>query len=147
MNIVVPYTRRRPEQEWLLRKYEPEYVDVSKSTEAYWNLLNDLWGKQETVIIVEHDILPWPGALEELMDCPGLWCAYSYDQKGIGIFHSFGCVKFSSELMKLLPDIWNGMDRHWSKVDQQFEWKTFQAGQRPHAHRPAVIHLHEYAHS
>jgi hypothetical protein len=144
MKVVVPYTKLRRMQQWLLRRYNPCYVDVSASDDDYWTLLTELWQQRETVVLIEHDILPWPGALEELVACPALWCAYSYDQHGIGIFHSFGCVKFSGELMNLLPDIWQGMDKHWSQLDQQFEWRAFQAGQRPHGHRPAVIHLHEY---
>lgn len=144
MNLVIPYAQLRSEQQWLLTDYSPRYVDVSKSDDAYWIFLTDLWRKQETVIIVEHDILPWPGALEELEACPGFWCAYSYDQRGIGIFHSFGCVKFTGELMRLLPNIWEGINTHWSQLDQQFEWRAFQAGQRPHGHRPPVIHLHGY---
>jgi hypothetical protein len=144
VNIVIPYTRLNQLQQWLLRDYDPFYVNVSHGDNDYYHLLTDLWAKRETVIITEHDILPWPGALEELIACPALWCAYSYDQHGIGIFHSFGCVKFTGNLMQQLPDMWTGMDRHWSLLDQQFEWRAFQAGHRPHHHRPPVIHLHGY---
>jgi hypothetical protein len=145
--IVVPYTKPHDLLKTLLRRYgfSPSYIDVSEDAEAYWRLLKRLWQDNKSFVLIEHDILPWPGAIEELRQCPGSWCAYSYDQCGIGLYHSFGCTKFSAGLIEELPDIWTRMNRHWSQLDQQFEWLAFQAGIRPHHHRPAVIHLHDYS--
>jgi hypothetical protein len=147
VNIIIPHVQLHPLLPQLLSRYghAPTYIDVSASSDAYWNLLNDLWQKGETFILVEHDILPWPGALEELWQCPGLWCANSYDQRGIGIYHSFGCTKFSAELIRRLPDVWSRIGHHWSRLDSEFEWQACQAGLRPHPHRPPVIHLHDYS--
>lgn len=147
MNVVVPYTNLPPLLPWLLQSYgiEPRLVDLRGGDHTYWSLLRSLWEARETVVVVEHDILPWPGAIEELSTCPGIWCANSYDQRGIGIFHSFGCVKFSKALMEQTPTIWDEIqDRYWSKLDAQFEFLTYQQGIRPHHHRPPVIHLHNY---
>ncbi len=147
MNLVVPYANLHPVVPRVLSSYgfTPRYVDLNGDDHSYWRLLKEIWEKGETVTIVEHDILPWPSAIEEMLACPAIWCGYSYDQRGIGLYHSFGCVKFTSELMKQTRHIWDDVeDRHWSKLDTQFEWKTFQLGIRPHQHRPAVIHLHSY---
>jgi hypothetical protein len=116
--------------------------------ESYWSLLCGLWLEQQSFIIVEHDIVPWPGAIEEIWNCPLPWCAFSYHRhvselrRGVGDYHGFGCVKFSAELMKRLPEVWTKCERrHWSKLDTHFEHFTYVAGIRPHHHRPPVIHL------
>jgi hypothetical protein len=147
VKIIVPHVSLHPLLPQLLSRYglSPAYVDVGTATDAYWRLLNDLWQQGDPFILVEHDILPWPGALEELWACPGLWCANSYDQRGVGIYHSFGCTKFSAELIRRLPNVWRDMDKRWHQLDQQFEWRAAQASLRPHPHRPPVIHLHDYS--
>lgn len=147
MNVVVPYVTLPPLLPRLLQSYgiKPRLVNVGGDNQAYWALLRSLWEATETSVVVEHDILPWPGAIEELLACPAEWCANSYNQRGIGIYHSFGCVKFSRELMVRTSGIWDEVqNRHWASLDSQFEFLTYQRGIRPHHHRPPVIHLHDY---
>ena len=142
--VIVPHTRLHPTVQQVLGKRD-DVVFISLGTdEAYWHLLSRLWRERQTVVIVEHDVLPWPGAIEELIACPGLWCSCSYHiNGGIGIHHAFGCTKISAEFMSLLPDVWQQVaSRHWSRLDEQLcTAALFHAGQVPHPHRPACNHL------
>ncbi len=149
--IYVPYTRidpfiRRALQEYNQHDDEQDCADVNYvemvNDDSYWQLLSKAWEKGEAFAIIEHDVLPWPGALKEIQDCPALWCAYTYKiNLGYGITHAFGCCKFSADLIRQLPHAWSNMeDRHWSKLDSQFCYYALRAGYIPHPHRPAVIH-------
>lgn len=126
----------------LLKSYglTPE-VRVLDGEDGYRQLMLGVWRERKPVIIVEHDILPWPGAIEELIACPCLWGTYSYRcHGGIGISHMLGCAKITAELIDLLPDLWDS-PVHWAKIDGHLFFGAERAGQQPHLHRPAVIHL------
>lgn len=149
MRVVVPFTKRLPVVEQVLRAEAPEaeWVEMREPT-SYWELLRSLWLHREDVLIVEHDVIPWPGALTELAACPGMWCSCSYHidtgngRSGIGLFHHLGCTKLSADLMRRVPAAFEQMpDRHWSKLDAQLCHIALGAGLIPHPHRPAVTHL------
>ena|SRR5215207_6192247 len=140
MRVIVPFTKLEPATELVLRPYIPEYVDVS-TLDSYRLLLKRIWETGKTVIIVEHDIVPWPGALDELWYCPCAWGSYSYHlHGGIGIHHGFGCTKLSSRLMAETQGVWDdGIS--WNMLDQVLLFKARAYGFEPHHHRPAVVHL------
>lgn len=142
MKVVVPYIVLNPATELVLRPYKPQYVDVS-APDAYRTLFQTLWVERQTTIIVEHDIVPWPGALEELWQCPCQWGAYSYLLRGgVGVYHGFGCTKLTRELMLATPDVWSA-SCEWNKLDQHLLFEARSKGCEPHHHRPAVVHLNE----
>lgn len=147
--VIVPHTRDVTLLRSILRDqgHEPWCVKLSGDHD-YWQLLRDVWAAQETVVIVEHDILPHPCAIDELCACPGMWCSNSYridtgnGRCGIGLHHCLGCTKLSADLMRLIPNAFDEMpSRHWSKLDAQLCHIAMTAGQIPHPHRPPVIHL------
>jgi hypothetical protein len=154
MRIVIPYTEKiNPVVQRVLKSYgrNPEYIYTGDGDNAYWGLLSELWCQREPVIVIEHDVLPWPGALEELEACPCAWCSLTYQlrgfsgQIGVGIFHCFGCVKFHTKLMDDIPDAWSQMqDTYWKHLDAQFSQIAMWHGVTPHPHRPPAIHLHDY---
>lgn len=153
MNIILPYTKDK------LRGLVPTILqEVYKlrnlhlvelcSPDGYWKLLSGIWERGDSVVIVEHDVLPWPGAIEELVACPMPWCSYTYHRfvsptrMGVGDYQGFGCCKFEKRLMKDNPAVFSDMkDHHWSQLDTQFEYAMWTRNLRPHHHRPAVIHL------
>jgi hypothetical protein len=142
MNVVVPYTNLHPTTEFVLRQYPVEYVDVSEP-DAYLGLLRRLWVEGATVIVVEHDVVPWPGALEEVWNCPCAWGSYSYHMHGgIGIYHGFGCTKLTAELMKQTPRVWEPW-ASWNMLDQKLFFAARAQGIEPHHHRPPVTHLND----
>src|SRR5688572_21038894 len=119
MNVVVPYRNLHPVTRDVLESYQlpVRYVELNDD-DGYRQLLKRIWQEGETVVLVEHDVVPWPGAIEELFACPCLWGSYSYRiNGGIGIHHGLGCTKISGALMRMLPGLWD-QRWHWSLVDQ-----------------------------
>jgi hypothetical protein len=91
-------------------------------------------------IIVEHDIVPWPGALRELDECPHEWCRFPYPIGG-SLAGTLGCVKFGSKLTARMEYTalanWRWLDGVVLEMLGGFE--------RCHAHAPPVAHVgHPY---
>lgn len=155
MKLIVPYTAKiRPVvSETLVKLYKlnPIFEYVGNGDFEYYHLLKRMWLEHEDFVIVEHDVLPWPGAVEELFQCPYNWCSLGYKinvtstgRAGYGAYHTFGCAKFSTGLMDAMPKVWDSFEsRHWSHLDAQFATHATAICQSPHPHRPPAIHLHE----
>lgn len=146
MKVVVPHTNLHPVTKQVLESYRlpVRFVEI-KDDDAYRRLLRDLWDEDETVVLVEHDVAPWPGAIEELLACPCLWGSNSYIiNGGVGIYHGLGCTKISTGLMRMLPGLWNEA-KHWSQLDRHLWFAARAIAQEPHPHRPPVIHLNPRA--
>lgn len=133
--------------------YNWEAVEVSGSATAYTELFEQLWAAQQSFIVVEHDIVPFPGALRELVQCTEAWCAYRYLLAG-GLHAGLGCTKFESRLMEQYPDAvtrtWSTgtLDArhpagHWCRLDDRLTrgvlMNTY--GVPRHVHDEAVEHL------
>lgn len=145
MKIIVPYYRQVHPVTWaVLRTYDfcPLLVEMHDDDD-YRQLLHRLWREREPVIIVEHDIVPWPGAVEELWACPCKWGTYSYRiNGGIGIAHALGCAKLTADLMDVVPSVWDE-PAPWHTLDRKLFFAARERGLEPHLHRPPVIHLNE----
>lgn len=142
INVVVPYTDLHPLVPQLLATYgyTPEYRKLV-GDDGYQCLMRELWERGEDVMIVEQDILPWPGAIEELFACECFWGAYTYRTNGgMGVYHMLGCTKITKRLMRQTEGVWDEW-RHWSVIDQTLFFAARNRGIEPHHHRPAVIHL------
>lgn len=147
-NIVVPFTNDVSEP--LVHKavklnlamagYKPRFErlnDTIASDYAYDRLLRRLWAEGEPFILVEHDILPWPGALLEMWECERAWCAFPYYIFG-EMRTQLGCTKFDPAKLGAcpLPD----EPIHWSRLD----WAVITGlieRETGHLHGPAVTHL------
>jgi len=150
LNIYVPYTDLRDETATALRQTGKLviYVDVSGSSEAYFDLLHDLWGKGESFIIVEHDVVVHPTALQELEECKYSWCAFPtpyFNGQHVGL----GCVKFGSLLLKRFPKAMDQVatmhdpkhpPKHWCRLDTWLQTQVLLTNER-HVHAPALRHL------
>ena len=75
----MPFTKLHPVTKQVLDNYglNVEYVHL-EGDDGYRQLLKRLWDERKDVVIVEQDIIPWPGAIEELVACPCTWGTYSY---------------------------------------------------------------------
>lgn len=144
--VFVPYTELNPWTKAVLDSYDLRllYVRVRSMGYTYRSLLEQLWKEsEEPFIIIEQDILPWPGAIEELWQCPCQWGTYSYKyQGGIGIAHMLGIAKITPELIKQTPGIWDD-ETPWHELDKKLAFAARAKGIEPHLHRPPVIHLSE----
>lgn len=144
MRVVVPHTNLHPITKRVLDSYglPVEYVPL-EGDDGYRQLLRSLWVRRQPVVIVEHDILPFPGAVEELAGCSCAWGSFTYRlHGGYGIHHGFGCTKLTPRLMDAVPTVWDEPGK-WDILDQRLYFAARAVGHEPHPHRPAVIHLSE----
>lgn len=82
---------------------------------GYAGMVADAW--RDGFVLVEHDVVPWVGAVRQLWDCPGDWCAFRY-AKGGSTIRSLGLVKFSARLVRSnlgLADGWRGVE--WRELE------------------------------
>lgn len=115
---------------------------------TYAQLLEREWSKGGGFVLVEHDIAPWPGAIDALLACPRDWCAHRYP-KGGRLVRALGCVKFSEGLVRnypTLPDAWRGAS--WEALEGRIlmavgdALRTRDDGAKPVCdHLPPVAHV------
>ena len=111
MRVIYPYTDKRTEESHLaLTRWAPtaERIYVGESEFDYGHLLEQLWNKAETFLVVEHDIVIHEGLVEEFEACEEEWCSspYTYfDQPVTTSGGGLGCTKFSSQLMHRWPNL------------------------------------------
>jgi hypothetical protein len=131
--------------------YAPETVDVSGSETAYHDLLAGLWREGRTLIVVEHDVVVYPGALAAMLACPEPWCVTPYRVNGE--YEGYlGCVRFSARLLAEVPDAMDAAGqltygpppRYWGWIDNRLAQVLGEHGYSKHRHWPAVKHLHVY---
>lgn len=103
------------------------WLDTS-GPQGYWDTLRRLWEDQQTVIVLEGDKFPAPGALQALWACDQSWCSYPVPMRAAGDaapYPSLACTKFAAPVMRQVPDLmqWVGeLDlglgvREWSRLD------------------------------
>jgi len=121
--------------------------------DGYWAFFAALWADPQDVIIVEHDIVPSTRALLDLMQCPQSWCTQPYPYF-VGMYHGLGCVKFSADLMRATPHLWDQVaamsdpthpPKHWCRLDAWSTMMLARAGFAKHAHNIEVGHQHSGA--
>lgn len=121
---------------------------------GYGRLIADTWRQGEGFILVEHDIVPWPGALRAMWDCGALWCGYPYpyfdgpvgSEERLFGSHGCGCCKFSTVLVQGWPDLptqWKWDTHSWRSLDGVIGNSIVDAYRDAprHEHRPPVAHL------
>lgn len=109
---------------------------------GYDRLIRRLWAAGEPFVLVEHDVLPWPGAVQALWTCERPWCAHEYFMLG-ELRVALGCTKFDPARLGPCPlpeepVDWHGMD--WCIISA-----LMTRYESAHLHEPAVSHLN-YVH-
>lgn len=121
------------------------FIDVSDDDFAYGRLMTDLWDKKEGFIILEHDVVPWPGALTELMFCDHPYCAYRYSYTPHNQISALGCMKFSQWVVNKFPDLpqnKNWSETRWSELDYEIVHPLRElVGFNIHHHEPPLAHV------
>lgn len=155
--LYIPYTRIAEATEVFLHTYgcvpddlAVERVDVSGNPFGYLEHFQARWAQGRTFINMEHDTVPWPGALQDLLACERNWCFFGY-LPGIDFVATnaapFGLVKFGASLIAAMPDVWELMERRfvndpcaWSMCDIHFAEYARERGLfTPHQHSPSVL--------
>jgi hypothetical protein len=149
--VVVPFTNLRDETRAAVES--AVFVSLEDRDDAYFDFLAGLWTLGETFVLVEHDIVPWEGAIDDLLGCSQPWCSFGYLLE-LGettiMHHGLGCVKFSEELCAEFPSVWSEIAleandvhpaKHWCNIDDRLtRWLTTH-GAKQHRHDPPVEHL------
>lgn len=117
--VYVPlYAGAQDVAELVLSAEGVEYKTLRADGDLGYSLfMTEVWGRGEGFVIVEHDVAPWCGAIDELEACPGDWCLFHYPDGG-ALSRGLGCTRFSDRLVSQypdLPDAWEGTG--WPMID------------------------------
>lgn len=154
MKVVVPYVPGR----WPLNAtrlallqdgHDPEFHNM-QTNESYFELLSGLWAKRETFVTVEHDIVVWPGGIDELYLCREPWCVLPYYCSVGWIVDGLGCTKFSAAFMEKYPEFFQppfpaccSHTTHYCGLDRLIACRMKELGIESHQHAPGVVNLNE----
>lgn len=146
MKVIIPYSSIGFQQLVIVSlQYDcPDPVlHHCQQDSSYYDLLHSLWHEGETFVIVEHDIIPWPGAVTAIYNCPEPWCTYPYNNQ---TDRSLGCTKFSAQLLQDHPGALDEptYDKSWTRLDVYIGHKLSSLGLTHHIHKPNVAHLHAH---
>jgi len=144
-NVVVPYanatsdpiTHASVRLNLEMQGLEPRYERLDASF-GYDSLFRRLWAEGEPFILVEHDVLPWPGAVQQLWTCDRPWCAFEYLMLG-QLKVALGCTKFDPARLGPVP--LPAEPRDWRKMDWHVIDTLTTRFECAHLHEPAVSHL------
>ena len=114
-------------------EHEREYLPEDDS---YGGMFVELWNAGDPFIICEWDVVPYPGAIQSLLECNERWCGFKYPLQGGNIAHSFGLNKYHPE--GELPPTTEQVP--WWQLDGVVVPALRKRGWRPHIHEPAVAH-------
>lgn len=95
---------------------------------------------------MEHDIVPWPGAISTLANCKGECCGFEYpngiiyDEPRSGWCLSLGCIKFSEGLVTRTPFDPTWQNRGWDELDGAVLGTLQDLKVDIHTHTPPVAH-------
>lgn len=162
-NVIVPYTpegiHRALDDALRQQMVWPRYIDMTYR--RYYAVLGEEWDRAlaegKGLIIVEHDNLPWPGAIDQLAGCRRGWCALPYYDLA-HLRYPLGCVKLSNRVLERTRVIWTHEHTDWwlqasgSKKDPRDDWQPVdlyvqdcfrRLRLRLHRHGPPILHMHE----
>jgi hypothetical protein len=111
----------------------------------YGRMFTEQWQSRHGFILVEHDVVPWPGALSELDACQEELCAFEYpagtviEEPRSGWCVSLGCTKFATSLVQRVEYGLDWQNRGWDELDGAV-FGTLQGKAETHIHRPPVAH-------
>ena len=140
--IYIPHVKIQPATLISLMGYN--YIPVETLGDyGYYEYFKKRWEEGKTFINLEQDIVPYPGALKELWDCPQDWCMYdihvpcrwnlNLEDSNIGGY-PLGCMKISSEMIKSTPKLWEKPIK-WDEIERILIPGIFPV----HQHRPGVV--------
>ena len=142
--IFVPYSDLSEATQVALVGYDWQGVALEGEF-GYGRYFAARWAQRTDFIQVEHDCIPWPGAIEAIALCLEPWCAYNYhlpfmyDQdlnRGGTIL--MGCMKVTGELMAATINCWDE-PCDWGVCDKRLTDAARAAGYSVHQHFPGIV--------
>jgi len=113
--------------------------------DSYPRLLERLWREGGDFILVEHDVVPWPGAIAELASCPRQWCAFRAPLPGGALaLSTIACGKFTAPVLAATPSLPSQWGDDWRRLDSYIPGEIMRTiAESPHEHGPPVAHARE----
>lgn len=110
----------------------------------YARALAEIWEMGEEFCLLEHDVVPWAGAMANIKGCDQPWCVYDYPFHPDRIGHALGCLRVSEILVRGFPDLpkrW--IDTPWRDLESAVYRSliTVSGERKPHLHGPPLSHL------
>jgi hypothetical protein len=147
MRIIVPsrWTSAPATRALVMEGHEVIEVVLDDLHLGYSRLVRDEWNAGlGGFIVVEDDVVPWPGALREFEQCEHDWCAFevprgvvSYEPRS-GFAIGLACMRFSDALVGRHHADW--LDVRSDEVEFQVRL-MLEAEEELHLHYPACAHL------
>jgi hypothetical protein len=153
VKIFVPYTKIHSETLLSLNPYEYTTVKMTH-WDSYREYFQERWDECETFINVEHDMVFPNGAIEELLNCPELWCGFTqYTIRDLiryhfgrdlenklkrGVAPGLALVKFERGFILEHPYMWRVMDAAKAVLNHAMVWNQCDMW----AYMNATCHLH-----
>lgn len=145
MQVIIPAIDENCVASLALRKEGIEHdVVVMDGDYDYGELLVELWQSGESFILLEHDVVPWPGAITQLAECPELWCSYEYPLAPNTLRPALGCIKVSCIVINAyrnLPARFGWAERIWSQMDGAVCPALESIAGKTHIHKPPLAHV------
>ena len=144
--IYCPYTKLGNATKIALLQYgdRAKFIDLSLQylEPLYWyaDYMHDRWQERQTFINIEHDVVPWPGAIDEITKSAFDWCCYSYSPTD-QVF-SLGCSYFSAIFFSSLSGIFPA-DIDWMSLDNYITSSALSRNIYFHQHFPSVLNANE----
>ncbi len=145
---------------WAGMRGDVEFRQIPAGEDGLFQFLATEWAEGEGFMVVDQDLVPPPGAVEELEACTQHWCGFPFRYPMCTEAHvpdlavgDFGCTRFSTELVRVMPDLleetteehnpwWlGGGPRSRLMVAERFIYRMNRYGLHFHAHWPEAEHL------
>ena len=140
---------------------------------GYRDVLREFWHENAPLCILEQDLIPTPGMLRDLADCPYELCAQAYwlgpkslGRDGFEIAHrvyvkgeelpqwikpgvewsdlaGFGLTKLGKYARRKIAPDWQSELYHHTNMDTKLSMLFHEQGMRFHIHYPSVAHFHQ----
>jgi hypothetical protein len=116
------------------------FINLRCTDFGYGEYFRERWHEGETFINVEHDVLPTAEMIDELWNCPSIFCCtrYVYDGRTENTIGNLGCAKISDKLIATCPTLFDGRV-HWQDCEKKIIEALGQGNQCVHGN---VKHFH-----
>jgi hypothetical protein len=140
IRIYLPYTKVFPATLISLigYNYTPVFTDPNDDYSLHKFFVNR-WAEKETFIIVEHDVVVWPGAIEAIWNCESDLCLYDrhlpiHRKRVLTTEAPLACMKISKKFIEDHPNLWD-KPIVWNETDIEI----VKTGVNLHQHFPSVV--------
>jgi hypothetical protein len=138
VNVYVMTGDRDCPAHWALRQEAVEHrVLINEGEFGYGRNFAEVWDRGMPFVSLEHDVVPWPGAIVQLLACPEARCTHRFPAAPPGnLALGFGIQKLRP--IGPAPDQWR--ETRWEMLDGFVVPVLNERLGQVHVHEPPVAH-------